>query len=461
MNWKHMLKRLLGNRFSLSAILFLAVVTVGAFSALFGGLAEANACAGFERPALAKTAPALPHVQTVPRSLSAAALNTAAPVASWPERFTQETAAAENAIQQALTDQHLLIQLYGGYQTLTGRTVVEDIEPDNTVVRLDNGSLTFAAEGAPSAAAQAASLKRLQHALDDRGISLLYLQSPSKIEDSAALPCGVTDTANENADALLAVLEKVGVDYLDFRQTLRDAGGPWQDWFYVTDHHWNQEGAFVAFQALCAKLEDYDQQVNVSRGVKRRPISIDGRWTDRDSYDISSLPSSFLGSQGKRVGSLYAGMDDFALWTPKFPTLLRYDATNPVSYGDASETVLFPKRLEEPDPFDANPYTYYAGGDYGAARITNYYNPQGPRVLLIRDSFACAVTPYLAYATSQLTTIDPRYFTGDLLSYIDWVQPDVVLVMYSSGMVRSEDCYRLLSQPAAPSKGDVLRWKQN
>lgn len=460
MNWKYRLKRLVTNRFTLSAILFLLVLAVGAFSTLFGVLDSSTACAGFTQPTLVKQTPSsLPQHELTSRSLSANALDASAPVDPWQKRVAQKTAAAESTVQSVLTDQHALIQLYGGVQALTGRTVVEDVDPSSTVVRLDNGALSFVATGEPDPAAQAASLKRFQHALADRDIPLLYLQSPSKVSEESDLPYGVEDSSNQNADELLAALDELGVDYLDFRRTLRDAGGPWKDWFYTTDHHWTQEGAFLAFQALCDKLEDYDQTLSAACGVKRRPIDIDETWTDRESYRITTLPSFFLGSQGKRVGSLYAGMDDFALWVPDSPTLLRYDATDPAAHGDAEDTVLFPERLEEKDPFDANPYTYYAGGDYGAARIKNYYNPQGPKVLLIRDSFACALTPYLAYVSSEVTTVDPRYFSGDLLYYIDWIKPDVVLVMYSSGMVRSEDYYRLLSQPAAPSKGDVLRWK--
>lgn len=462
MDWKYRLKRLFANRFGLSAALFLLVITVGAFSALLGVLDGNTACAGFALPTLTKADPTRPHNEPAAPALSARALNTSAPIPSWSERVTQKVAAAENAVQTALTDQHLLIQLYGGFQSLTDRTVVEDVDSDYSVVRLDSGSLAFTTADPSTADAQAAFLKRLQFALDDRDISLLYLQSPSKVEGgNDALPYGVTDTGNQNADALLACLDEAGIDYLDFRQTLRDAGGDWGDWFYTTDHHWNQEAAFTAFQALCAKLEDYDQTLTISRGVKRRPIAIDEKWAQRETYDITTLSGRFLGSQGKRVGSLYAGMDDFALWVPNCPTLLRYDATTPAAHGDAEETVLFPVRLEEADPFKGNPYTYYAGGDYGFTRVTNYYNSQGPRVLLVRDSFACAITPYLAYSCSELFILDPRYFQGDFLQYVDWVDPDVVLVMYAPGTLRTEAAFSFLAQPAAPSKGDVLRWKED
>lgn len=462
MDRKYQIKRLLGNRFALSAVLFLLVITVGAFSALFGVLDNANACTGFTRPTPVKRNPSVPHSQPVSRPLRADALRLNAPVEPWSERVSKKTAAAEDAVQDALTDQHHLIQLYGGFQALSGRTVVEDhANSTYSVIRLNNGPLTFVSNDTTDPDAQAAFFKRLQHALDDRDISLLYLQSPSKITGEDSLPYGVADTSNHNADELLAALDEAGVDYLDFRQTLRDAGGSWNDWFYVTDHHWNQEGAFTSFLALCDKLEDYDQALSVSWGAKRRPIALDDRWQQRDSYEISTLPNFFLGSQGKRVGVLYAGMDDFSLWVPKSPTLLRYTAADPARHGGAEDTVLYPERLEETDPFSANPYTYYAGGDYGFTRITNYYNPQGPRVLLVRDSFACALTPYLAYSCSELAIVDPRYFQGNFLSYVDLVHPDVVLVMYTPGTLRTDVAFSFLSQPAAPSKGDVLRWKQD
>lgn len=461
MDWRRRVKRLATDRFTLSAALFLLIITIGAFCTLFGVLDGKTACAGYAAPSMVKSDPSAPHAAPAGRALSAAALDSSAPVTPWYRQAAKRTAAAETAVQKALTDQHVLIQLYGGYQAFTDRTVVEDTaDPAYSVSRLDNGLLTFTGTGAPDPQAQAASLKRLQHALDDRNIPLLYLQSPVKLADGRVLPYGVEDTSSHDMDALLAALDEVGVDYLDFRQTLRDAGGKWENWFYTTDHHWTQEAAFTAFQALCEKLNSYDQTTTISRGVKRSPIAIDETWTLRENYNISTLPNAFLGSHGKRVGSLYAGMDDFALWTPKLATLMRYEGAKPTAvYGDALDTVLFPERLEVTDPFDANPYTFYAGGDYSAARITNYYNPGGPKILLIRDSYACALTPYLAYASSWLITVDPRYFRGNLLSYIDQQRPDVVLVMYSSGMVRSEQYFRLLAQPAQPSKADALRWR--
>ena len=462
MDWTYKLKRTFGNRYAMTAVLFLAIMLWGSVTVLFGVLEQRTACTGYGVPAvLTKADPAIPHKALIaaPTDLSAPA-----PVEAWPERWSKKTAAAESAVTKALEKDHSLIEVFGLFQAFSDRTVVEDAaEAQYAVAKLEGGSLAFLGQGTPDPQVQAGELRRLKTVLDERDISLLYLQAPSKLEPGTeVLPYGTEDTSNACADRLLAALEEAGVDSLDLRQVLEEAGGDWDDWFYKTDHHWTQEAAFLCFQTLVEKLESYRQTVKVGLGEKRQNIAIDQRYTDPGSYDKTTLSRFFLGSQGKRVGSTYVGADDFVLWTPKFPTLLHYSgATGGDRYGDLTETVLFPQRVEEKDFYDGNPYTYYAGGDYPFAQITNYYNPQGPKVMLIRDSYACAITPYLALACSQLTTIDPRTFSGNLLSYIDWYQPDVVVVLYSSGLVREEEPYRLLAQPDPPSKSDALRWKDD
>lgn len=459
MDWKYRVKRMLGDRFGLSAALFLLVTLLGTLSAFFGCFRGPD-CAGYLRPfsirMIDKDDPALPR-RTAQAPLSA--LDGPGKGEPWPELWADRTAAAEQAVTDALTRDHFLIQLYGGYQRLAGRTVVED-PAGSTVVRLENGQLTFLGYGTPDTSAQVADLKRFQRALEERNISMLYVHTPSKLGPGMSLPAGMEDNSNACADDLLAALEEAGVDCLDMRETLLEATWEWKDYFYDTDHHWTPLGAFLGFQALAERLEDYYYSVPISQGVRRQPIRLDPRCTDPESYEATVLPRFFLGSQGKRVGSLYGGVDDFVLVRPTFPTLLHYDASigGINGYGSAEESVLVSKRVETRDWFGGNPYTYYSGGDYSATRTYNYYNPQGPKVLLLRDSMACALTPYLAYACGEVITVDPRHFHSDYLSYIDWVDPDVVVVLASGGNARSDTSFRYLPQPAQPGKRDSLRW---
>ena len=56
-------------------------------------------------------------------------------------RFTQE---ADPALNQLLDRDHGFIELYGGIQRLLGRRIVEDTDPQYTVVKLEGELLTFA-----------------------------------------------------------------------------------------------------------------------------------------------------------------------------------------------------------------------------------------------------------------------------------------------------------------------------
>ena len=135
------------------------------------------------------------------------------------------------------------------------------------------------------------------------------------------------------------------------------------------------------------------------------------------------------------MGSLYAGLDDFEVWTPNFDTDFSYDVPiqGYLEEGSFEETLLFPEYLEEGSYFETNPYVFYSGGDFSFARMKNLNNPNGPTVVLLRDSFACPFAPFMATGCGELVTIDLRHFRGDLMEYISWVRADMVVVLYSPG----------------------------
>ena len=64
------------------------------------------------------------------------------------------------------------------------------------------------------------------------------------------------------------------------------------------------------------------------------------------------------------------------------------------------------------------------------------------RVVLLRDSFACALTPFLALSCSELTTIDLRYFEGDLLDTIAGLEPDIALTLYAASTTRLDNLFQ-------------------
>lgn len=332
---------------------------------------------------------------------------------------------SEDTLNQYLDPNHLFIQLYGGSQRLMGRRYVDDMVSGNSVVKLDTGALNFinldwAITGAASdVTASVEATSELSQWLQTRGIPFLTVITPHKIARNDQLPVGLSDIGNPSADAFLEGLTRQGVENVDLRPAF-DAREDRTELFFRTDHHWRPEGAFYAYQLL-------SEELSARYGFPANPQA-----ADPESYEWSTLPGFFLGSQGKRVGSLYAGTDDFTVVTPKFDTSFTYETPYETRTGSFREALCFPQFIEEQDWFENNPYTYYAGGDYGQARMTNHNNPDGPKVLLIRESFSCALAPFFAMNCSRLTTVDMRHLDRPLREVVEEEDPDLVLMLYSA-----------------------------
>ena len=371
--------------------------------------------------------------RTVPVRMSAAE-----PVeAPAPEELEALSTQADETINSALDTSHLFIQLYGGVQRLLGRRILEDVDEEHTVYKLSDGSLTFInAEPVDNLSERADAYLRFQDALGEKGIPLLYLQAPQKIggEGTPTLPPGVTDYGNENADEFLARITAGGGSALDLREVLAEDGQLWTSYFFTTDHHWKPEAALLCVQTLVEYLnENYD-------------MDLDPALTDPENYTAAVYEDIFLGSQGKRTGALYAGMDDLTVLTPNFETDFTHTYYVQNHEGSFEECLLFLDQLEESDPFQANPYTVYSGGDYAFSRITNHLNPDGPRIMILRDSFGCVFTPFLAMHCSDLSIVDLRYFYDYFPTYVNWVQPDLIIMLYTPGNLANEMAFDFFSE---------------
>ena len=423
------------------AILFLAATAAGAVLLLTGLTGTApDRGEGVRLPqrdaaAYSSSAP-LRYARTAPAQRGQGEPVEAEPLLDQVQDFLSTADATANS---ALDRGHLFIQLYGGVQALSDRTVVEDVDPQYSVVKLTDGTLTFVNSQPQDVSDHGRAVARLALALEARDIPLLYVQAPQKLQPGDdRLPEGVADYGDDYADQILSVLEEQAVPTLDLRESFAASGRDWSSFFFRTDHHWTPEAAFFAHQVLSARLEaDFGWD-------------FPDRNTDPEQFRRTTLSDWFLGSQGKRVGSLYGGVDDIEIWEPLFRTDFTYSV--PVydmeRTGPWEESLLFPERVEELDWFGGNPYTLYAGGDYSMARITNHTNEDGPRIMLLRDSYACVLTPFLALDCSELITIDLRYFQDDLLTYVDWLEPDLVLVMYTAGSTALDELFRFFPSDA-------------
>lgn len=93
-------------------------------------------------------------------------------------------------------------------------------------------------------------------------------------------------------------------------------------------------------------------------------------------------------------------------------------------------------QVGERDYYGKNPYAAYIYADQPLETIENLDAAGGPHVLVVRDSFANCVVPFLSLAAGRVDSVDLRQFDGSLRACMEAEDPDAVVVMYTN--VRSE-----------------------
>ena len=76
-------------------------------------------------------------------------------------------------------------------------------------------------------------------------------------------------------------------------------------------------------------------------------------------------------------------------------------------------------------------YSMFLGGNQSLGVVTNTNNPDGPKLLIIRDSYADSLVPFLTAHYSEIHLIDPRYYHLSVKDYVAQNGIDQALVLYS------------------------------
>ncbi len=293
----------------------------------------------------------------------------------------------------------------------------------NGVIKLRDGYLT-GFDRSVDITENAQSTIELAEFCRERGIEFFYANLPVKTciyEDKNI--SGVLDFANQNADRFLAMLYDAGVKYYDFRKILHEDGMNHHEAFYITDHHWKAEtGLWAARHILKFLRDDYGWDVNPDM-------------LNPDRFDYVIYPEWFLGSQGKKITLERTKPDDFTMIYPKFNTSIHYEIPGKEinTNGDFTTTYNM-EAVESRDYYNKNPYGAYNYGDKSLIKIENLMNTNGKKILIIHDSFSNSLVPFAAMGVQYTYSIDVRHFTGSLRSYISKHKPDVIAVIYHSGV---------------------------
>ena len=170
--------------------------------------------------------------------------------------------------------------------------------------------------------------------------------------------------------------------------------------FYRTDHHWTSLGAFYGANDILKAM-----------GLEALDLS---------DYSPREVSSDFLGTNFSSSGAWWTDPDTIISYIPE-------DGKDVISNFTGREE---PGRLYAPEYLEVkNKYAYFLGGNQPLCVIRS--QSDGPKILLIRDSYSACLSPFLTERFREVHLFDLRYNRLSPSAYIRDNDIDVVLVLYS------------------------------
>lgn len=188
--------------------------------------------------------------------------------------------------------------------------------------------------------------------------------------------------------------------------TCGNAASPADDSFYRTDHHWTAMGAQRTFQKL---MEGMGLQAADWSGLPRTQVS-----------------GSFYGTTYSAAGAGWVEPDTIYTIIPEGGTKGNITVTGYPEGAPVDSSLYHPEKLAVKDK-----YAYFLGGNQPLCVIKNPDAANG-KLLVIRDSYADSLAPFLAEAFQEVHLFDLRYNNLSLKQYVADNGIGQVLVLYSA-----------------------------
>ena len=200
-----------------------------------------------------------------------------------------------------------------------------------------------------------------------------------------------------DADAMWQALQAATPDcgFIDLRSSFAASD---EQLYYRTDHHWTNQGAYLAYTQYCHAL-----------GLTPKAM---------ETFGVEQVSDSFLGTIYSKT--LDASAKAESIYAPQaLPAVtVTFDGNK------TADTIYADQFLTQKDQ-----YAYFFGGNWGRVDMDTGVS-NGKRLVIIKDSFANSFVPYLLGEYEQIVMLDLRYFGGNVQQTVADIGADEVLFLY-------------------------------
>lgn len=187
--------------------------------------------------------------------------------------------------------------------------------------------------------------------------------------------------------------------------------------FYKTDHHWTTRGTYSAYRELCRQMGITPQE--------------------EEDFHIRQVTKEFYGSLYSKSGFRHMQPDSIELYVPKG------DQSYTVEYVDeqlTSDTLYEMDNLNKKDK-----YTVFLNGNHALIHITTGH-PEGKKLLVVKDSYANSLIPFLTEHFREIYVVDLRYYEEDLVKLVQEQDIHDMLLLYNVQTFLEDSSIKKLSE---------------
>lgn len=245
-------------------------------------------------------------------------------------------------------------------------------------------------------------IESFENKYQDIPMYMMLVPNAANIESGKLPGFAVTEDQNQ---IFRNIQKELGdyINWVDVTKTLKKHKS--EDIYYHTDHHWTTLGAFYAFQELASSMKLDTSKVS--------------EWK---SYAVTS---EFNGTLSATSGYETGYEEPIYIYAPENIEDAPEVVVNYVNEKKKTATLYDSSKLEEKDK-----YAMFLGGNYPMIDIRTTADTTD-RLLLIKDSYANCLVPFLVPYYREIIIIDPRYYYGDITEVMESNKITSVLFLYN------------------------------
>lgn len=191
-----------------------------------------------------------------------------------------------------------------------------------------------------------------------------------------------------------------------------------EDIYLRTDHHWAPLGAYYAAKAFAE-----------AAGVPFGDLS------NYDSHTVHDFVGTMYG-YSKDI-SVKKSPEDFVFYTPngvEYTTTYRNYNVDKGFHVHGIGKPYKGKFFQHYKDGSGAAYSTFMGGDTKLTQVKTSTN-NGRKLLILKDSFGNALPGYLFFSFEEIHVVDFRYFTSNILDYVD--EQGITDVLFANGIFNS------------------------